>query len=361
MGIMGTGHAQNLIQGKVPNMEFTAACESDPAALAKTLDTFPGIKGFDSVDELIASGSCDAILIATPHYDHPPVAIAAMKGGLHVCTEKPIAVYTKAAKEMITAAEHTGMVFAIMYNERTNPIYIKAKDLIDAGELGAITRVSWIATEWYRTQHYYDMGSWRGSWAGEGGGILMNQCPHQLDLLQWICGMPESVRAFCRIAQYHDIEVEDDVTAYLTWPNGATGVFIANTAEAPGTNRLEITGTQGRLIAEMDELKFHKLRIDTLTHLKTAKTGFDKPECWEVKVPATGEYTHHPGVLNAFADRILNGGKMIAEGAEGLNGLMLCNAMYLSSWTNAAVSLPIDDEMYWSYLQERIAASAYKG
>jgi len=361
MGIMGTNHARTIVDGKTPAVELTAVSDAHAATLDKAAAAFPGAKPFADYKELIASGVCDAILIATPHYGHPPIAIAAMEGGLDVLVEKPVAVDTLAAREMMAAADKTGRVYAVMFNERTNPCYKKVKELIASGELGEFTRVTWIVTHWYRTQHYYDMGDWRGTWGGEGGGVLMNQCPHQLDLLTWICGLPETVRADCHIARHHDIEVEDDVTAVMTWKNGASGVFIANTAEAPGTNRLEIAGTRGRIIVEEDKLTFHQLRVDTTKHLKAAKTGFERPECWEVKVPVTGAYDRHAGIMNAFADKILNGGKLLADGSEGINGLMLCNAMYLSSWTGDTVVLPIDDKKFRAKLQEKIDASKYKG
>jgi len=359
-GIMGTGHATNLTAGKVPAMRLAALCDNNPEALGRAMQSFPGIPGFADADELIASGTCDAILIATPHYFHPPIAIKAMEAGLHACSEKPIAVYTLAAREMIAAAQKTGKVFAVMFNERTNPYYAKVKKLLEDGELGQITRIHWTATHWYRTQYYYDMGDWRGSWAGEGGGVLMNQCPHQLDLLQWMFGMPETVLAECRVGRTHHIEVEDDVTAFLTYKNGVTCIMTTNTGESPGTNRLEVAGTRGRLVVEEDSIRFTRLCQDIPDHLANARAAFEQPERWEISVPITGEYTAHCGVLSAFADKILGKGELIAEGAEGISGLMLCNAMYLSSWTGKTISLPIDDEQYWTLLQEKIAASGYK-
>jgi predicted dehydrogenase len=361
MGNIGTAHSRNILAGKVPNVELTAVCDSDPAALAKAAAAYPAAKPFDRCKDLIASGTCEAVLIGTPHFDHPVIAMAAMEAGLDVLVEKPVAVDTKAAREAETVAKRTGRVYAVMFNERTNPLYIKAKELIDSGEIGAFLRVNWIVTHWYRTQYYYDSGGWRGSWGGEGGGVLMNQCPHQLDLLQWLCGMPSTVWADCRVGRYHDIEVEDDATLIMTWANGANGAFIANTGEAPGTNRLEIAGTQGRMIIEGDSLVLHKLRADTAGHIKTSQSGYIKPECWEIKVPAAGDYPAHAGVITAFANHILHGGKLIAAGVEGLNSLMLCNAAYLSAWTGEAITLPIDDAKYWKFLQEKIAGSRYKG
>ena len=232
--------------------------------------------------------------------------------------------------------------------------------MLTDGELGEIKRVNWIVTDWYRTQYYYDSGAWRATWAGEGGGVLLNQCPHQLDLLQWLCGLPVRVHAFCHEGKWHDIEVEDDVTAYLEFAGGATGVFVTTTADAPGTNRLEITGTRGRVICENDELQFDKLKEDERVWCKTCKEGFAKPDCERVTVETDGRNPQHAGVLNAFADHIRTGAPLVADGREGINGLMLSNAIHLSSWTGETVTLPFDEEKFLRLLNERRAHSRHK-
>lgn len=248
----------------------------------------------------------------------------------------------------------------MMFNQRTNCVYRKMHEMVAGGELGEIRRVNWIITDWYRTQSYYDSGSWRATWDGEGGGVLLNQCPHNLDLIQWICGMPAKVQAFCHEGKWHDIEVEDDVTAYLEYPNGATGVFITTTGDAPGTNRFEITGDLGKLVCENDKLTFYKLKQGITEHCATCKAGFDKPECETIEVETDGQNEQHAGVMKAFAGKILHGTPLVAGGEEGINGLMLSNAMHLSSWLGHAVTLPIDEDEFLRQLNEKRAHSRKK-
>ena len=267
--------------------------------------------------------------------------------------EKPAGVYTKAVREMNAAAQKSGKVFGMMFNQRTNCLYRKMHQMVHGGELGQLKRVNWIITDWYRTQMYYDSADWRATWAGEGGGVLLNQCPHQLDLLQWICGLPKTVRAFCHEGKWHDIEVEDDVTAYLEYENGATGVFVTTTGDAPGTNRFEVTGTLGKLVCEDGRLRFWQLKEDERAFCKTSQEGFAKPEMEEIEVETDGENPQHVGVLNAFAANILRGEPLVANGCEGLNGLTLSNAMHLSSWLGQAVEIPFDEELFLNELNKR--------
>ena len=257
VGNMGSGHAANILAGKCPEIELTAVADRREARRQWAKDTLPeGTAIFEEGSDLIQSGLCDAVHICTPHYQHPTLAMEAFAAGLHVMCEKPAGVYTKAVREMNEAAEKSGKVFAMMFNQRTNCVYRKMHEMVHSGQLGELKRVNWIITDWYRTQIYYDSGDWRATWEGEGGGVLLNQCPHQLDLLQWICGLPKTVQAFCQEGKWHDIEVEDDVTAYLEYPNGATGVFVTTTGDAPGTNRFEVTGTRGKLVC-LDAGHFH--------------------------------------------------------------------------------------------------------
>ena len=361
VGNMGTGHLSNYIKGSLPQLEVTAVADRKESRRKWAKENLPeSVKIFEEGSDLIASGLCDAVLIATPHYQHPTLAIEAFAHKIHVMCEKPAGVYTKAVREMNEAAEKSGCVFGMMFNQRTNCLYRKMHELVNSGELGAIKRVNWIITDWYRTQIYYDSGAWRATWAGEGGGALLNQCPHQLDLLQWICGLPSKVHAFCHIGKWHDIEVEDDVTAYLEYPNGATGVFITSTGDAPGTNRFEVDMEMGKLVCENDKLVLYKLAENERTWCKTAKGGFDKPDCTEIEVETDGLNEQHIGVLNAFAGRILNGTPLVAEGKEGIRGLTLSNAMHLSSWLGHAVEIPFDEDLYLEELNKRRATSKMK-
>ena len=270
---------------------------------------------------------CDAVIVAVPHYQHPELTIYGLQHGLHVLCEKPAGVYTKQVREMIEVSEKSDKVFAMMFNQRTNCVYRKMHELVHSGELGAIKRVNWIITDWYRTQIYYDSGAWRATWNGEGGGVLLNQCPHQLDLLTWICGVPTKVRAFCHEGKWHDIEVEDDVTAYMEFENGATGVFVTTTGDAPGTNRFEIDLEMGKLVCEDDKLILHRLAVNEREFCKTATDGFAKPECTVEEVETDGRNEQHVGVMNAFANKILGKGELVAPGREGINAdAFKCNA-----------------------------------
>ena len=361
VGNMGSGHAANILAGKCPEIELTAVADRREARRQWAKDTLPeGTAIFEEGSDLIQSGLCDAVHICTPHYQHPTLAMEAFAAGLHVMCEKPAGVYTKAVREMNEAAEKSGKVFAMMFNQRTNCVYRKMHEMVHSGQLGELKRVNWIITDWYRTQIYYESGDWRATWDGEGGGVLLNQCPHQLDLLQWICGLPKTVQAFCQEGKWHDIEVEDDVTAYLQFANGATGVFVTTTGDAPGTNRFEVTGTLGKLVCENDKLTFWKLAQDEREFCRTATEGFAQPQCQQVEVETDGENLQHVGVLNAFAGKILHGTPLVAEGTEGLGGLTLSNAMHLSSWLGRAVDIPFDEELFLSELNKRRATSRKK-
>ena len=366
VGNMGRGHISNYVQGRMPEIEITAVADIDETKFDFARENVPGVKCYNTATEMFNSGDCDAVLIATPHYFHPPMAREAMEAGLHVMSEKPAGVYTKAVRELIEFTETSDKTYAIMFNQRTNCLYRKMKELIDSGKYGEIKRVSWIITDWFRTQQYYNSGSWRATWEGEGGGVMLNQCPHQLDLWQWLCGMPVKVRAFCHEGKWHDIEVEDDVTIYAEYANGATGTFITTTGDCPGTNRLEITLDKAKLLCDFGNpqndgrLWIYELNGSTKDFIYSAAEGFKKLEGeWKV-VKTDGKNEQHSGVMNAFAAHILRGEPLVAEGKEGINGLTISNAAFLSSWLNETVTLPIDEDLYYEKLQEKIKNSTHK-
>ena len=361
VGNMGTGHSQNILAGKCPEIEIAAVADRRESRREWARENLKGVPIFNEGEDLIASGLCDAVLIAVPHYQHPTLAISAFNHGLHVMCEKPAGVYTLQVREMIAAADaHPELTFGMMFNQRTNCVYRKMKEMIDGGEIGQMKRMSWLITDWYRTQFYYDSGAWRATWTGEGGGVLLNQCPHNLDLLQWLCGLPVKVQAHCHEGKWHDIEVEDDVTAYLEFENGATGVFVTTTGDAPGTNRLEISGTLGKLVCENDELVFYRNAVDEREFCATCPEGFRKPDCEKIVVETDGQNIQHPAVLNAFAGHILRGEPLVADGREGIRGLMLSNAMHLSSWQGKEVALPIDEQLFYGLLMEKCKTSRRK-
>ncbi|MFB9275444.1 Gfo/Idh/MocA family protein [Cohnella cellulosilytica] len=354
---MGRAHMKYLANGEVEGAELAAVCESFPPNLERARKSLPDrVACFSEPEAMFKSGTIDAILIATPHYFHPELAIAGFEHGLHVLTEKPAGVYTKQVRLMNEAAAKSGKVFGIMYNLRLLGLYKKLKDLVDTGELGEIRRTSWIITDWYRKQSYYDSGAWRGTWAGEGGGVLLNQDPHQLDLWQWTIGMmPKRVRAFCAFGKHRNIEVEDAVTAYVEYENGATGVFVTTTGEAPGTNRYEVAGDRGKVVIEDGKLVFWRLRIPEPQFNRENRPG--DPEAWKIEIPVKEGSSDHMPITQNWVDAILHGIPLIAPGEEGIKGLTLSNAMYLSTWLNDWVELPIDEDLYYEKLQEMIDKS----
>ena len=357
VGGMGASHSGYLRKGEVEDCELTAACDIEPAKL----DAFKDLKTFTDSKGLIRSGEVDAVIISTPHYGHTTIGIDALEQGLHVLVEKPISVHKADCQRLIAAHERRkDLVFSAMFQLRTQPVYKKIKHLIDSGELGKIQRVNWIVTAWFRTQAYYASGGWRATWQGEGGGVLLNQCPHNLDLLQWFCGMPVKVRAFLGLGKYHDMETEDDVTAYLEYANGATGVFVAGTGEAPGTDRLEIAGDRGRLVYENDRLTFKRNETGTREFIDSAKGGFDKPETWDIEIPIRDATSGHAVITQNFVNAILEGEDLIAPAEEGIHSVELANAMIYSSTTDRTVGLPLDGEAYEAKLKQLISESRYE-
>lgn len=351
LGNMGFAHMKNVLNGNCPSVEVTAVCDIDRAKLERAKD-YPKIACFADCNEMLDSGLVDSVLIAVPHYDHPTIAKECFKRKLHVLTEKPAGVCARAVREMNEAADAAGVKFGIMFNQRTNPMYIKAREIVSSGELGELKRMVWIITNWYRSQAYYNSGSWRATWSGEGGGVLLNQAPHNLDLWQWIFGMPKRVRAFCDFGKYHNIDVEDDVTIFGEYESGATATFISTTGDACGTNRLEITGDKGKIVIEHGKLCHWTLAVPEREFCFTTEKGFEAPECTYEEYTAA-EPDGHPEVLEAFAKAVLWGTPMIADGREGINSLSISNAAYLSTWTDDWAEIPTDEALFEKYLEEQ--------
>lgn len=364
-GNMGKSHTDKIMSGMVPNMEIGALCDIDEKKRELIKELYPDVPVFADAEEMYKSGLIDSVTIAIPHYDHAKYAIMGFDYGLNVLTEKPAGVYTKQVKEMNEAAAKSNKVFGIMYNQRTNPLYQKLKKLIEDGELGGIKRITWIITDWYRTQAYHDSSAWRSNWKLEGGGVLINQNPHQLDLWQWLFGMPSKIYARASFGKYRDIEVEDDVMAHFEYDNGVTGQYITSSGEAPGTNRLEIACDRGRVIIERSGAE-EKLIFDRITVLepefnKNATNGFQKPECWKCEIPVEGAPgEQHVGIFKDFANAVLKGEKLLAPGEEGINGLTISNAIHLSAWTGEMIDLKnFPDDKFYEMLQDKIKNSTH--
>ena len=364
IGIVGLGnigqlHAQSLLDGKIARGVLTAVANTSPSKLKPYQEQ--GLKVFGSGEELIASGEIDALLIATPHFQHTPLGIAALEAGLHVLVEKPISAHKADAERLIgKAKQHSDLIFGGMFQLRVEPRYIKMRELVQAGELGDLLRVIWIMTDWFRSEVYYQSGGWRATWKGEGGGVLLNQCLHQLDVMQWILGMPAKVRSEVGIGKYHDIEVEDDVTCYMEYPNGASGVFITSTGETPGSNRFEIAGTKGRLLLENDKLVFTKNAVPSDEWSKTSKVGFQQPETTVEDIAISPPEDPHSILITNFVDAILDGVDLIASGESGIGSVELANVMLFSGLIDETIDLPMDGAAWEAKLNDLIANSTHE-
>jgi predicted dehydrogenase len=354
LGNIGQHHFGYLTAGKVSRAEVVAVSDAVPAKL----DKYKPLRTFTDGEELMRSGLVDAVIIATPHYQHTTLGIAALKQGLHVMVEKPISAHKADAERLIAAhQQHPKLVFAGMFQLRAEPRYLRMRKLIQDGDLGDIVRMSWIMTDWFRTEAYYASGGWRATWKGEGGGVLLNQCLHNLDAMQWLLGMPARVRGFCQLGRFHDIEVEDNVSAYLEYRSGATGTFVSSTGEAPGTNRFEIAGTRGKVLLEAEKLCFTRNETDMLEFSRTARLGFAKPAVWNISIPFENAPNAHAVLMQNFVNAILDGEPLIAPGEEGIQSVELANVMLYSSLTDQTVELPMDSAAYEKRLNQLIANS----
>ncbi|MCI6375421.1 MAG: Gfo/Idh/MocA family oxidoreductase [Clostridiales bacterium] len=364
LGAMGLAHAKTLLTA-VPEATLSAVATRNAPHIAqlRALPGGDGVRVFDTPAQMYGSGEIDAVLIASPHRLHVAQATEAFAAGVPVLLEKPTGVFTREVRALNASADKSGLPFGVMFNQRTSPVYRRMRELVASGELGELRRTSVIITDWFRAQSYYDSGAWRATWRHDGGGVLLNQAPHNLDLWQWICGMPTRVHAFCGMGRWHDIEVEDDVTAYVEYPNGATGTFVTCTGEAAGTNRFEISLDGGQLVYEHGRLTLSRPSVPASQFIREYTGGFGKPEIRSADITPIGEYTMHAGVLRAFARHMLFGEPMVADGREGLESLSLANAMLLSAWTGETVALPMseaDDARYEAMLASRAAKSREK-
>ncbi len=356
MGNIGRHHAGYLLEGKVPRGQLVAVASTSPAKLADYVTK--GLKVFADGMELIRSRMVDAVIVATPHYQHTSLGIAAFEHGLHLMVEKPISAHKADAERLVAAhQQNPRLIFGGMFQLRVEPRYEKIRTLIRTGALGEITRVNWVNTDWFRGEAYYASSAWRATWQGEGGGVLLNQCLHNLDVLQWLLGMPARVRGFCQFGRFHQIEVEDNVTAYLEWSNGATGVFVSSTGEAPGVNRFEIVGTRGTLILEQGRLSLTRNAVDMIEFSRTAKQGFVKPEARTEEVPFANADAPHAALMRNFVNAILDGEPLIAPGADGIHSVELANVMVYSSLRGETMALPMDGAAWEKRLNDLVGAS----
>lgn len=358
LGNMGRAHRENIIKGNVTGVDLTAICDVSGSLPEKR----EGEQQFTDVDEMINSGLIDAIHICTPHPSHKEIGIKSLEANLHVLMEKPLAVDKSDCEALINAYEGTGKnkVFAAMFNQRTDPHYKTLKRLIDSDDLGEIKRIHWSVTDWFRTEYYYAMGGWRATWKGEGGGVLLNQCPHNLDLFQWLFGMPEEVTGFLGFGRYHQIEVEDDATLYFKYKDGKNATFITSTGESPGVNRLEVISERGVLTVEDGIIKWDRNETQTSKFSLESMSGFSKPDTWKVEIPIHGRGGQHVEIMQNFINSISDGEELISPAVEGIHSVELANAALLSAWEGKTIQLPMDAEKYSAILKDKGDSSTFQ-
>ena len=359
IGNIGTAHANTLFGDKVEGAVLSAVCDISPDRQQFCKENYEGVKIFDDYHEMFASGLIDAVIVSTPHKLHCDIAMDALRANLNVLVEKPVDITISKSMAINELVKTTDKKFVIMFNQRTNDIFAKAREIVKSGALGELKRTVWIITNWYRTQRYYDSAGWRATWAGEGGGVLLNQAPHNLDLWQWICGMPVELQANCEVGKYHNIEVEDDVTILTRYENGATGMFVTSTGEYPGTNRLEISGSKGKIVVESGTLKWWKLPEDERQMCFNAEKLFPSIKCeYEEFHTQSKDGEAHKNIIQNYVNSILYGEELISPGTDGIYELTLSNAAYLSSWKGGVpVKLPFDAAEFDKELNNRIEHS----
>lgn len=354
IGNIGSTHVARFERGDISGAVLSGICDTSPAVLAR----HPDLPQWSDASAMINSGTVDAVIVATPHYAHTPICIEALERGLHVLVEKPLAVHVNDADRMIAAHRNPDQVFAIMFDTRTVPRYQAVREFLRSGRLGRIRRINWILTDWFRSDAYYASSSWRATWGGEGGGMLVNQLPHDLDLFQWLFGLPLRVRALCPIGKYHPIEVEDEVNAILEFADGATAVLTATTGEAPGTNRREIIGDNGRLLIG-DAIEFTSTEVPTSEWNRTTTEFFRGPSTQVEIIPAEGPGGRHTQVINQFVAAITEGTPLVAEAPEGRASVELANAIILSSQLDRTVELPLDADAFETWLADKRRTSTF--
>ena len=365
IGVIGVGnigfvHASCIYSGAVQDACLAALCDIKEEMQQELAAHFPDVPFYSDCQTMLRQAQLDAVIVSVPHPLHSDIAMKAFRHGKHVLVEKPMDIRLSNARQLCAAARESGKQFSIMFNQRTGKLFAEARQIVQSGQLGQLKRSVWIITNWYRTQHYYDSGTWRATWAGEGGGVLVNQAPHQLDLWQWICGMPERITAFCSEAKYHNIEVEDDATVIARFPGGAEGVFITTTGEYPGTNRLEISGSKGKLVLENGLLKWWKLKQDEREFCYESDKSFAHIDTECVQIEDDGNAHGHQMILQNFVNSILYGEPLLSPGYDGIRELTIQNAAYLSAWKgNIPVELPFDEAEYDALLAQKQSTSTF--
>ncbi|MDT0594625.1 Gfo/Idh/MocA family protein [Glaciecola petra] len=364
IGVVGLGniaqqHISNILERKVAGACVSAVCSRDQNALSLHYKQTHNINHYTHYQDLVNAKEVDAVIIATPTMSHFEIAKYALEQNVHVMLEKPIGLSSYEG-EVLLSCQSSKTVFALMLNQRTDPVFAKMKDIVDSGLLGNIQRTHWTMTNWFRPEIYYQVSDWRATWKGEGGGLLVNQAIHNLDVFQWICGLPNKIKAFCEFGKYHNIEVEDEVTAFLRYPNGATGLFIGSTGEAPGINRFDIIGDKASLMFNSGRLSLCTNSVSTAEFSQQTDDMFGMPDTDKENIEIEEAVNQHAVIMSNFVAAIDKNEELIAPAADGLASLDIANAMLLSTWQNTEVSLPLDRSEYQQNLDLKIASSSLR-
>lgn len=363
-GKQGSHYARMFFEGRICHeLKLTAIADINPVRLQWAREHAPkGTLFFDSADAMLSSGTIDACIIATPHALHPQNTIDALQHGIHVLCDKPAGVNSIQVEQMLKESErHPDLVFAIMFNQRTNCAFRKLREIVQNRTYGNVRRIDWTINTWFRSQLYYDSSDWRGVWNGAYGGTIIDQCPHQVDLWQWIFGMPDRVTCRMGFRSHHNIEVEDEVVAIMEYDSGVMGSFCVSTSVPNGENILRIHLDGANITVRGNSIFIEKFPLSVEEWEKTPHGLFDKPKAEvEVEIETDGKNLQHKGILKAWANAILGKGECVADGKEGINCVILSEAMYLSAFTGRTVSIPFDEDDYLDELSKRLASSERK-
>lgn len=356
-GSMGKNYARMLYAGLVPELKLSGVCCRNGAGQALLREEFPGVRIYENVEQMQRhEEEFDAVLIVTPHATHVELGFAMAKLGKHFLMDKPAGVYASRVQELVEFCRERGVSFGMMFNNRMLPAFRIAQDYIRSGKLGRLHRAVWVCNSWYRSPVYHRSAPWRSSWQGEGGGLLINQNQHYLDIWQWLFGMPEKLYAAMEFGRYNDFAVDDAVDIQFVHSGGFHGTMVSATGEAPGVNRLEIWGEKGCLTVQDGARVFwDENALSTVEFGKVNEVPFGTPPHTRVEIPV--EKAENPYLLafGNFAGHLLRGEPLFADGMDGLRTVQLTNAAYLSGWQEKRVSVPVDAEAFQKELAARQA------
>lgn len=357
IGAMGQKHAQNVHAGRVDGMRLSAVADPSPERAAWAAENLSGAAYFEDPSALLQSDAVDAVLVAGPHHLHSRQAAKAVAHGKHVMVEKPVGIRASQIEPIVEAAKARNLVYCCMFNQRISPVNQRIHRMIRDGELGPLRRVTLLMTNCYRPQSYFDAAAWRATWSKEGGGMLVNQLSHRLDLLTWWLGLPVRVRAHLGYGKWHDIQVDDDVNVFLDYGKQGTATLVASTGDCPGVSLLAIQGDRGKLSLEAGErLRFYRLKTPESEFSRTYEGGFGEPEQEVLDLMCADADPAHLGMLQNFADSIAGRAAPVAPVESALDSLRLTQAIYLSDWQSQDVALPADNALFDGLLAQRVAA-----